>query len=554
MTEEIAPSTGGRYASIGKYQVRGHIATGGMGAVYRAFDAEAGREVALKVLPPDLAARPAVLERFRREARHGLKLRHENIVTLYEFGEADGIYYLAMEFVDGIDVQQYIERNGPMGPAEACDVLLQIALAVDHAYQAGIIHRDIKPSNILLTRQGNRRLAKLTDLGLALQGRDDEFRLTRDGNTVGTVDYLSPEQARDSRAVDIRSDIYSLGCTWFHMLAGVAPFPEGSLAERIFKHAEAEPPDVRQFNRRVTPGQVAILRRMLAKKPEDRYQAPAELIKDLGWEMGQLGPADDAAAGGPDAPLPGPNDLEDTPFPGSPPPARPGWAAPGDMPAAGRRGAGPTGSDLSMPGSAARQFEQATQLLAAGKHRAAARLLRACCRLEPANLAFRDALRDAHKSLRDSDTTARWLGWLTALPAKVGLRLAHRAGNQGKVLDYGEQVLAREPGNLATHLLMAGAAEGLGLTELAVWLLKRARHEDPRQVTINRALAHFYERHDDLRHAISVWKILCRVAPDDVEAHRKLKDLLANATIERGNYEGLLTRGRDQRPRKPTAD
>jgi serine/threonine protein kinase len=555
MTEEIASSTGGRYASIGKYQVRGHIATGGMGAVYRAMDVDTGREVALKVLPPDLASRPAVLERFRREARHGLKLRHENIVTLYEFGEAEGIFYLAMEFVDGIDLQQLIDRSGPLDPTEACEMLFQVTCALDHAYQAGIIHRDIKPSNILLTRQENRRVAKLTDLGLALQARDEEFRLTRDGNTVGTVDYLSPEQARDSRAVDIRSDIYSLGCTWFHMLAGVAPFPEGSLPERIFKHAEAEPPDVRQFNRRVTPGQVAILQRMLAKKPEDRYQTPAELLKDLGWELGQLAPEAHAAPTQLAASRGGPDDSEDTPSPmpagsASVSSSQARVGASDDVPASGSCVAGHT----AQPGSAVRQFETATQFLAAGNLRAAITLLRVCCRLEPANLTYRDTLREAQQAQHDNNHTARWLGRLTSLPAKIRLRFAHRAGNQGKVLDLGEQILGQDPGSLATHLLMARAAEGLGLTALAVWLLKQARREDSGQIIINRALALCYERHDDLKHAVSAWKCVCRAAPDDVEAHRKVKDLLARATIARGNYEGILALGHEQQPRKPTRD
>jgi eukaryotic-like serine/threonine-protein kinase len=280
-----------RYARIGKYQIQAHLATGGMGAVYRAVDPERGLTVALKVLPPDLAARPAVLERFRREARHGLKLRHENIVTLYEFGEAEGTFYLAMEFVDGIDLQEHIKRNGPLDPVEACAILLQVARALDHAYQAGIIHRDIKPSNVLLCEKDGHQVAKLTDLGLAVPARDEEFRLTRDGTTVGTIDYISPEQARDSRAVDVRSDLYSLGCTWFHMLTGRPPFAEGSLPERLIKHAEAAPPDVQQFNPRVTAGLVAILQRLLAKKPDDRYQTPAELIKDGGADAVNHRPA-----------------------------------------------------------------------------------------------------------------------------------------------------------------------------------------------------------------------------------------------------------------------
>src|SRR5262249_39548817 len=182
-------------------------------------------EVALKVLPPGLAAHPQVVERFRREARHAARLMHENIVTLYEFGQAGEQWFLAMEFVDGIDLDAYIARRGPLDPEEARRILKQAARALDHAYRMGITHRDIKPANFLLTREGGRAGVKLTDFGLAQAEGEAHLRLTRDGSTVGTVDYLSPEQARDSSAADVRSDIYSLGCTCYHMLAGPAPPP-----------------------------------------------------------------------------------------------------------------------------------------------------------------------------------------------------------------------------------------------------------------------------------------------------------------------------------------
>src|SRR5262245_28090627 len=162
---------------IGKYEVLGHIATGGMGAVYKARDTELGREVALKIVPPDLSTRPAVLQRFRREARHAAKLRHENIVTLYEFGEADGTYFLAMELVDGIDLHEYICRKGKLKPARARKILIQAARALQHAYEQGIVHRDIKPANFLVTRRHGHTLVKLTDLGLAREAADDEFRV-----------------------------------------------------------------------------------------------------------------------------------------------------------------------------------------------------------------------------------------------------------------------------------------------------------------------------------------------------------------------------------------
>ncbi|MCC6418293.1 MAG: serine/threonine protein kinase [Gemmataceae bacterium] len=281
MSADPAGNSGRRALRIGKYEVLNHIATGGMGAVYRAIDTDLKREVALKVLPPELAIKPIVLERFRREARTAAKLRHENIVAIYEFGEFAGTYFLALEFVDGIDLHEYIARRNRLSPEKAVRLLIQAARALVHAHEHSVVHRDIKPSNFLVTRKNGATLLKLTDLGLARETNDDEFRVTRDGTTVGTVDYMAPEQARNAAAADIRSDIYSLGCTFYHMLAGHCPYPEGSLTERIYKHVEAKVPDIRQVAPAVPEGLVAILARMLAKKPEDRYQTPEELLKDL---------------------------------------------------------------------------------------------------------------------------------------------------------------------------------------------------------------------------------------------------------------------------------
>jgi serine/threonine-protein kinase len=276
------PAKGPRRAvRIGKYEVLAHIASGGMGAVYRARDTESGREVALKVLNPEMAAKPAMLERFRREARSAAKLRHENIVTVYEFGEAGGTCYLAMEFIDGIDLYEYSERKGPLNPEEARVLIVQACRALAHAHEQDIVHRDVKPSNFLITRQGGRPVVKMTDLGLARETASDEFRVTRAGTTVGTLDYMAPEQARDSSAADVRSDLYSLGCTWYHLLAGRPPFPAGGLAERLYKILNEAPPDVRKLNPRVSAATAAVLGRLLAKAPDQRHQTPAELLDDL---------------------------------------------------------------------------------------------------------------------------------------------------------------------------------------------------------------------------------------------------------------------------------
>ncbi len=270
-----------RAVRVGKYEVVAHIATGGMGAVYKAIDTTLKREVALKVMPPSMASKPNAVERFRREALHAAKLRHENIVTIYEFSQAGTTFYLAMEFVDGIDLLEYIERKGRLDPEEARLITIQAAHALDHAHTQGIVHRDIKPSNFLLTRKGERLIVKMSDFGLARMTTEEQTRVTRDGTTVGTVDYMAPEQARDAGSADVRSDIYSLGCTLYHMLAGKAPFPEGSIPERLYKHNHEEPVDLHQLNPRVSEGLCAVVRRMLAKDPDERYPTPAALLKDL---------------------------------------------------------------------------------------------------------------------------------------------------------------------------------------------------------------------------------------------------------------------------------
>src|SRR5207248_1345350 len=230
---------------------------------------------------PAIAQKPVLLERFRREATRGIRLRHPNLVTIYEFNEENGIYFLALEFVEGYDLHDFIARKGKLDVDEAVGLLAQAVRALDYLHQQKVVHRDIKPSNFLIAQEGERPVVKLTDLGLARELSDEEFRVTRADLTVGTVDYMAPEQARNSGLADIRSDIYSLGCTFFHMLTGRPPYPDGGLMERLFKHAEAEIPDVRRHNPSVPPVVAKILKRMLAKKPEERYQTPNELLTEL---------------------------------------------------------------------------------------------------------------------------------------------------------------------------------------------------------------------------------------------------------------------------------
>ncbi len=266
---------------IGKYQVLAHVALGGMSMVYRAKDVENVREVALKVMLPDLTTKPNLVERFRREGRLGSKLQHEHIVRLYESGEQFGLRFMALEFVEGIDLDYYVGQKGKLDIEEAGRVVLQAVRALAHMHEKGVVHRDIKPANFIVTQKNGKPSIKLIDLGLARDSNDEEMKIARAGTTLGTVDYMAPEQARDSSSADIRSDIYSLGCTWYHLLAGRPPFPEGELGDRIAQHAEVEPPDIRKFNPNITLAMTKVLQRMMAKDPTYRYQTPAEILRDM---------------------------------------------------------------------------------------------------------------------------------------------------------------------------------------------------------------------------------------------------------------------------------
>ncbi len=281
MPPDQKPSPVRRPVRVGAYQILATIAKGGMSVVYRALDTARQRETALKIMLPELTTKPSLMERFLREGRLGAKLQHENIVRVYESGERFGINFMALELVQGIDLDFYLEQKGRLPPADAVKLVGQAARALAHMHDKKIVHRDIKPANFILAQQNGQSCMKLIDLGLAREKNDDEQRIARAGTALGTVDYMAPEQAKDSSAADIRSDIYSLGCTWYELLAGRPPFPDGDLAARIQQHAEVEPPDVRQFNPPTSVAMVKTLQRMMAKDPTCRFQTPAELLQDL---------------------------------------------------------------------------------------------------------------------------------------------------------------------------------------------------------------------------------------------------------------------------------
>jgi len=281
----------GRFAPgdrIGPYELVEYVGGGGMGRVFRARDTELGRIVALKVLSQDQAADPETLLRFRNEARSAARLDHEGFARVYGVGADDGVPYLVFEFVEGATIRQLVEDRGPLPLADAINYTLQVANALAYAAARGVVHRDVKPSNVLVTHEGR---AKVIDLGLArIQNVEQaDSDLTASGVTLGTFDYISPEQARDPRSVDVRSDIYSLGCTFFFMLIGRPPFPEGTVLQKLLQHQGDEPPDVRQFRPDLPEEVLPILRKMLAKNPAHRYQTPLELIEPLEELAGYIG-------------------------------------------------------------------------------------------------------------------------------------------------------------------------------------------------------------------------------------------------------------------------
>jgi len=257
-----------------------YVGGGGMGRVFRAFDTRLARPVALKILSPEQAADEETRLRFQNEAQSAARLDHDHIARVYHVGEDHNLHYIVFEFVEGVNVRTLVEKNGPLSLADAVSYTLQVADALAHASSRDVVHRDIKPSNVLITPEGR---VKLIDMGLARLKQADPAAgdLTASGVTLGTFDYISPEQARDPRNADVRSDLYSLGCTFFYMLTGRPPFPEGTVLQKLLQHQGDQPPDVRQFRPELPEEVTRVLRKMLAKDPRHRYGSPGELVDDL---------------------------------------------------------------------------------------------------------------------------------------------------------------------------------------------------------------------------------------------------------------------------------
>jgi serine/threonine protein kinase len=267
-------------ATLDQFEVIGPLGSGGMATVFKAKDLSLGREVALKILPPALAVEPDAVARFKFEARAAAKLNHDHVARVFSFGEDRGLHYIAFEYVEGHTLRELIDRHGPIPPADAVRYMLDTAVGLQHAAEKGVVHRDVKPSNIIITPAGR---AKLIDMGLArsVDPHSINGQVTQSGMTLGTFDYISPEQAIDPRRADVRSDIYSLGCTFYHALTGRTPVPDGNAARKLTAHQTEAPTDPRLINPAIPDELALVLDRMMAKLPAHRQQTAADLIADL---------------------------------------------------------------------------------------------------------------------------------------------------------------------------------------------------------------------------------------------------------------------------------
>jgi serine/threonine protein kinase len=279
----------GKELIVGPYLILERIGEGGMGQVFKARHLHMKRIVALKVIRKDRLGDPDALKRFFKEVEAAGQLAHPNIVMAHDAGLSGNTCYLAMEFVDGPDLHRLVSEEGPLPVARACDYIRQAALGLQHAHERGLVHRDIKPHNLLVVRgagAGGRAgadVVKILDMGLVRLNqttrRPDE--LTQTTVPIGSPKYLSPEQAVNSHTVDIRSDLYSLGCTLYFLLTGQSPFEGASVPEILLKHQLGKVPPLSQYRSDVPPALEAIVRRLLARKPEDRFADPAETAAAL---------------------------------------------------------------------------------------------------------------------------------------------------------------------------------------------------------------------------------------------------------------------------------
>ncbi len=289
----------GQSLVLGNYLVLDKIGEGGMGVVLKAEHRRMRRLVALKIISSAALSTRGAMQRFEREVQAVARLEHSNIVTAYDADQVGDTSFLVMQFVDGEDLSAIIKRSGPLSVDRAVDYVLQAARGLEFAHQNGVTHRDIKPHNLLLGKDG---VVKILDLGLARiedpMGANHESTLTSTGAVLGTIDYMSPEQAEDTKMADARSDVYSLGCTLFYLLTGRAPYPGDTVMKRLLGHREAPIPSLVEVvetesrklqrpavdsaaNRPLLAALESVFRKMVAKRSADRYSSMTQVVADL---------------------------------------------------------------------------------------------------------------------------------------------------------------------------------------------------------------------------------------------------------------------------------
>ena len=280
---------------LNQYKIMERVGRGRMAGVYRAVHA-LGQVVAIKVLPPSRAENPHTLARFQREARLALRLQHPNVVRTFQVGQANDLYYLVMELLEGETLEETLQRRKRLPPGEAVRLVHQALTGLQHIHELGLVHRDLKPANLMLVPAPVKEkpdttaeaTLKILDIGLGRQLFEEEssegadrLDLTMTGVILGTPDYLVPEQASDARTIDIRADIYSLGGVLYHLLTGQPPFPDTNLIKQMVRHATETPKPLRQFNPAIPDGLQQIINYMLAKDPGQRYATPERASQAL---------------------------------------------------------------------------------------------------------------------------------------------------------------------------------------------------------------------------------------------------------------------------------